>query len=283
MKSTLMILAMAALPLAAQYRITNGDVRTRAAANLAQDVKTLGAAATPVWIAYAVPSVGGSHCEGRATLEDGRGSTRQEDKKGSTNLLVFLRAESGNVTRIRAWDEGCEIDAGGRTVHLLTGVRTGDSIGLMSSYAAGSDRRLSDAAVFVIAQHRGPEADAALARFTEPSQPEALRERAVFWLGASRGRPGYERLRTIVRGDPSSHVREKAVFALHVSKEPQAADALVELARNDKDPHVRGQALFWLGQGDDNRAITALSYAVESDPDREVRKKGRVRAEPVEE
>ncbi len=272
----LRLILLAALPLAAQnLHIVNGNVQARAAsAGLEQQVRSLAASAAPVWIAWAVPRVEGGSNQCTVSLEAGYQNSRGEGTpRPGGQLLVFLRASQGNIEKIRGFGEECDIDAGGRTVHLLTGVRPADSVNYLAGFATGGDKKLSDGAVFAIAQHDDAAADAALDRFTEPGQSEALRERTVFWLGAARGRRGYERLARLVKNDPSDRIREKVVFALYVSKEPQAVDAIIDAARNDKSQHVRGQALFWLGQKAGKKATAALADAVANDPDTEIKKK----------
>lgn len=274
MKTTALILIAVALPAAAQ-QFSNADVKSRPAANLAADVRALSASDTPVWIGWTVPMVEGHHqtCSGEVHLEEGWTSTRDSDDSSAGALTVLLRAERGAIQKVRAFSEGCRIDAGGRTVHMLTGVRPADSVAVLAPLATGSDRKLSDGAVHAVAMHADASADAALGRFLEPSQPQRLREQTVFWLGAARGRRGYERLRDIVRNDPSDAIRDKAVFALYVSKQPEAVDAIIAAAKNDSSSHVRGQALFWLAQKAAKQSAGAIADAIENDPDTEVKKK----------
>jgi hypothetical protein len=280
MRTILCWLALAALPAFGQPRIVNGSVETRAAgAGLEGDVRAIAAGrSSPFWVGYGVPMTAGRHetCSRSVSLEDGNTSTRdsgRDARDGERTLLVFLRVEQGGITKIRSFSDDCEIDAGGSSVYLLTGVRPADSLNLLSAWATGAGRDHGDSAVLAIALHAGPAADAALDKFLDPAQPEKLRERTSFWLGAVRGSRGAERLRRLVRDDPSDRIREKAVFALYVSKQPDAVEGIIDAAKNDKSPNVRGQALFWLAQKASGKAASAIADALKDDPNTEVKKK----------
>jgi hypothetical protein len=274
------VLAVLPVTAADQPRIVNGKLETRAAAKgLESEVRALvSASSSPLWIGYGVPMVEGRNetCSQSLSLETGNTGARDSGRvalEGERTLLVFLRAEKGQIGRGRAFSANCEVDAGGATVLFLSGGRAEESISLLSPLATGSDRHLSDFAVMAVASHAGPAADAALDKFLDPARPESLRERTTFWLGAARGRRGCERLLRLVREDPSDNVREKAVFALYVSKEPAAVDGIVGAAQNDKSPKVRGQALFWLAQKASSKAAGAIAQAIQNDPDTEVKKR----------
>jgi hypothetical protein len=271
---TLALLALAAAGGLAQHNIVNANLKQQAATNLASDVKSLASSGDPVWIGWTVPRIAGHNqtCNGDVHLEEGWTSTRDSDEPGSGNLLVLLRAQNGAVQKVRAFGEGCRINAGGRAVHMLTAVKPSDSVAVLAPLA-GSERKITDGVVMAVAMHADPAADAALERFLEPGQSDHLREQTTFWLGAGRGRRGYERLRKLVRDDSSARIREKAVFALYISKEPEAVDDIIDRAKNDQSSHVRGQALFWLAQKAGKKAAGAIGEALENDPDTEIKKK----------
>ncbi len=101
-------------------------------------------------------------------------------------MVVLFRIAERAVDRIRVFSEDCELDAGGRTVTWLEGVRPADSIALLESFVVpAQDRRdrTSDGAISAIALHGDPAADAALERLVAPSQPESVRKKVTFWLG----------------------------------------------------------------------------------------------------
>ena len=65
-------------------------------------------------------------------------------------MVVLFRIAERAVDRIRVFSEDCELDAGGRTVTWLEGVRPADSIALLESFVApAQDRRdrTSDGAI----------------------------------------------------------------------------------------------------------------------------------------
>lgn len=280
MRKLLFWFALAVLPVVAadQPRIVNGKLETRPAARgLESEVRALvSASSSPLWIAYGIPMVEGRQetCSQSLSLDTGNTGTQDSDRvalEGDRTLLVFLRAEKGQIVKARAFSENCEVDAGGATVLFLSGGRAEESIALLNPLATGADRHLSDFAVMAVAMHAGAAADAALDKFLDPARPENLRERTAFWLGAARGRRGCERLLRLVREDPSDHIREKTVFALYVSKEAQAVDGIIGAAQNDKSPKVRGQALFWLAQKASSKAAGAIAQAIRDDPATEVK------------
>ena len=296
-----------------QPRTENARIQIRSAsAGLEREFRALvNAQDEPAWIGYAAPVVPGRHemccyessgdwdvsdgrCCGRCRLDgEGGGSASSVESthvklEAPAVFLVLFRVEHKQVERIRTFSPECELDAGGRPVYWLTGVRPEESIELLGSLVGtqeghgdeedGPSHRLADGALAAIALHADPAADAALARFAAARQPDAIREKAAFWLGAARGRRGYEAVDRLVRADPSDHFREKAVFALFVSKEPKATDTMIEVVRNDSSSRVRGQALFWLAQKaarktEEAKAASAIRQAIENDPETEVKKK----------
>ena len=212
----------------------------------------------------------------------GRRDHRQAELEPSGSLLVFLRIENRVVERVRAFSEDCRIDAGGRTVYLLSGVGPSESVTVLASLATGSGgglvsaaarKQVSNGAVLAIALHAHPAADHALDRFVAPGQPDQLRDHAAFWLASVRGHAGYEALRRLARTDSDDTFRRKLMFDLYVSKDPQAVDTLIKSAQSDPSPGVRGQALFWLAQKASQKAAPAISEAIERDPDTEVKKR----------
>jgi hypothetical protein len=299
MRHVLFLAFWAGLSWAQQPRISNAKLESRAVnSGLEREVQSIAAAQNgPAWIGYAVRAVPGQHqtccyssfedgagnrcCRGCA-LEGARagstvsGAAGPIQLEGSGDIFILFRIENQAVDRIRTFSADCELDAGGLTVHWLTGVSAAESVSFLTRFAReagdeGHHRRI-EPAINAIALHADPAADQALETFVTPAQPESLREKATFWLGSARGRRGYEVLRRLVTQDSSDRVREKAIFGLSVSKEPEAVPAMIEVAKNDRSGHVRGQALFWLAQKAGQQAAAAITTAIDDDPDTSVKK-----------
>jgi hypothetical protein len=289
---------LAAAEATAQERFVNATLSSQPAGALASTFQSLRAAARgPEWIAYAVRGVSGhqSCCNdcwdgqqrSACRLEDEHGvSFRSSDKatpagkelvhlESSPEMLVLFRVERGEVNRIRFFDGGCSLDAGGLPVRWLTDVKPADSLSLLAGYVEpwqGHDG-LSNTALAAIAMHEDAGADSLLERYAAAAKPLELRKQAAFWMGVARGRRGFENLRRLALDDPQPEVREHVTFALTQSREPEAMDLLIRMAKDDASSRVRGQALFWLGQKAGQRAAAAISSAIEEDPETEVKKK----------
>ena len=285
---------------AGKPKIANAKVDERAAqAGLAQEVETWSKASSPArWLGYAVPGANGDRqaCCGESgdwnggkcgpcRLEGGdHGSNinrRGGDVKleGPRELVVLLRAQGGNIGKIRVVSEDCTLDAGGLQFTWLSGVNAADSVKLLEKFVDSKEgdehgrERLSRDALMAIAMHGDPSADQAMAKFTAPDRPEALRRDAAFWAGEARGVAGVQLLKKMAKEDPSSEVRAQVTFALSVSSESNAVDEMIRMAHEDSSGHVRGQALFWLAQKAGKKASSAITGAIENDPDTEVKKK----------
>jgi len=281
--------------------IVNAKLETRpTAGTLAETFRDIAAQADkPEWIGYSVPEVAGdrSMCCGNYSDGEGRCGTcrlerEHEDNsittsktggtvklEGSRQLIVLLRLEARQVTRIRQASEDCTLDAGGLPFLWLTGVKPADSVSLLSEFVRTAsleghgEHDLGQGALAAIAMHDDAAADRAFASFVAPDQPESLRKHASFWLGAARGKAGLALLQKMAKSDPSSEVRSQVAFALSVSHEPEALPEMIRMAKEDESAHVRGQALFWLAQKAGQKAVSAIQGAIENDPDTEVKKK----------
>ena len=203
--ATLTLLAGSAF--AQSPHLTNGRLTNQpAGASLDATFRTLVAAqAEPGWIGYAVPVIAGDRsmcCGGDGSwmsdgivfnkgrwsgcgLEDrtATGSSAQTQAapatppapvhlEGPEQLMVLYRVEEKAVQKIRIFSPECELDAGGRTLQWLDGVKGSDSVALLATFVAHDEvkrDRLTDAAVGAIAMHRDQSADAALDRFAEPT------------------------------------------------------------------------------------------------------------------
>ena len=292
-------------------RVDNAQISSQAAGpSLPKTVAALADAySEPGWIGYAVPAVAGDRtmcCFDGGSWRDGEGSgccglcrlersgtsslsrgsgaqSRGEDAatdvvklESSGRMIVLLRVAERRVERVRLFSEGCRLDAGGRRITWLEGVRPPDSVAYLESLVAaesGRQDRLLDGAVSAIALHADASADAALDRLLAVEQPERVRGAVPFWLGHSRGAPGLARLRRLIKEDTSTEVRKKAVFGISQSPERGAVDTLIDAARNAANSTVRGEAIFWLGQKAGRKAADAITERIEQDPEVEVKKR----------
>jgi hypothetical protein len=311
--ASLLSLALAFPAFAQQPRVTNGRVLAQSAGpSLDGTFRALVAAQNePAWIGYGVPVIDSERvaCCGRdqgmwisdgVVFTNGRwngcgleGGERQAGSstsslpatstpaapvrlEGPDTLVVLYRVEQKRVQKIRIFSPECELDAGGRTIHWLEGVKVPESVTLLTSFVARDEQnrdKLTDSAISAIAMHKDEAADAALERLVASGQPEFVRKKVVFWLGNMRGRRGFETVRRVANEDPSEEVRKSAMFALSQSREPEALATLIRFARQDASPKVRGEALFWLAQKAGQRAASEITAAIERDPDTEVKKR----------
>jgi hypothetical protein len=301
----------AAVALAQQPRLTNGKVTTQPAPALQQAFKAAVSNYADVgWIGYAVPVVDGERvmccfnsgngfvngtggnqaCCGMCMLDPSTDGTTMSTRpqtgqaagpvklEGADTMVVLFRVVNRQVERVRVFSEDCQLDAGGREVTWLTGVKPPESIALLESLVTinpSTDRRdrIVDGSISAIALHEDALATAALERLLAPSQPQQVRAKVPFWLGNTRGRRGLEILQRVVKDDASVEVKKKAVFGISQSRETQAVDVLIENAKTNADTSVRSESIFWLAQKAGAKAATAITERIEQDPDTEVKKK----------
>ncbi|MEO8130953.1 MAG: HEAT repeat domain-containing protein [Bryobacteraceae bacterium] len=284
------LLCVAAGIAAAQPRLVNAKVETQALqGSLDETFKHMVAAqADPAWIGYAVPVVPGdrSMCcyysnsdsnygyrgcslEPRSPLPSANGGNAGPVLlEAPKNFYVMFRVERNEVTKLRTFSADCELDAGGTTIHWLTGVRAADSVTLLASYQPTQSNALS-----AIALHLDPSADAVLEKFLAPSEPESVRRRTAVQMGQLRGRKGFEVLRGMMRDEKNERVRESAVQGLAFSREPGALEMVFSAAKSDPSIRIRGEAVSWLAREAGRKASGAIQEAIESDPELSVKKK----------
>ena len=267
-------------------RVTNAQFQTRPyTGNLQNELSGQG----PEWFGYGIKSIskdnenccwngnGGGCWLERENRSEVHGASIHSDQpvllEGSDELVVLFRVDNNQVEKIRAFSQGCPLDAGGLPFVWLNSVPARDSIRFLETFVSNSSDKLADGAIFAIAQHDDAQADEALERIARPPQSVHIREKAIFWMGASRGARGVTNLKQILAGDSDDKVREKAIFALSISKQPEAIDFMIHTAHSDPSPHVRGQALFWLGQKAGKKASQSIEDAIQNDPNTEVKKK----------
>lgn len=284
--------AFGAAASAGQARITNGQVATNPGGrSLASTVQSLTASISEVaWIGYLVPverrdrtmccwsngngSFSGSiasssaPCCGSCRIEPGASATARETApaaatgpvklEGPDRMLVLIRVENRQVDRIRTVSEDCEIDAGGRTVHLIEDVNPADSVALLASIVRREpDRtsRITNGALAALAEHDEALAGAALAALAREHTASAVRGDAIFWLGQVAGRKAATLITETIEKDPETEVKRRAVFALSQLPRDEGVPLLIGVARKNPNPAVRRQAIFWLSQSKDPRAL----------------------------
>lgn len=290
------ILALALLtPQAPQ--ITNGTV-VAATSTIEREVAAAAGQSEPSWVAWKVPSVNGrsqSCCWYSNNNEQWAGCgieprsaneamTRPQQPTGpvpleaGTSLLVMARVVGGSVERVRMFSDDCPIDAGGRTIRLLQNVSPDASVAWLSDQIGASlkaDGRSNtyNNALSAIANTAGAAADAALARFADPSQPSQVRRQAIFWIGQARGAAGFSTLKAMLDRETATDVRRTIVQAISRSRVPDALPTLLTVAKTDRDATTRGEALFWLAQTAGKAAAADISAAVQNDPDTKVQER----------
>lgn len=255
--------------------LINGTIQPRpAAGGLDREFKALVAQiAEPAWIGYEAAMVSGEHhmCDWnngmmvpsrleRGTTGAGGGAAVQRPVKleGPTTFYVMYRVEQKRVDRIRMFSEDCAIDAGGRTLHWLTGVRGPDSVALLNGFAAASaeaDRKISESATAVIAMHGDASATDAMLRLARDNPNTRVRGNALFWLAQRAGQKAVGTITEAIDRDPDTEVKRKAVFALSQLPNGEGVPLLINVARTHSNPAVKKQAMFWLGQSRDPRAL----------------------------
>ncbi|HEY7574594.1 MAG TPA: HEAT repeat domain-containing protein [Thermoanaerobaculia bacterium] len=297
--------SLAAAGAAAQpAELENAKVTVVAAepGNLARQIRGLASGAPPRWIGWAVPAEdpesrtccgswgrNGTLCCGPCPLDRDSSTTTKNDGGGPSTarleapseLLLFARAAGGSVERVRHFSSECRVDAGGKTVLWLTGVRPEESVAWLDALAGAragghensEETDLAEAALAGIAMHAGPAAERALAARIAPGQPDWMREKAAFWLAAARGPSGCATLVRAIPADADEGFREQGTFPLSLCEGGHGIETLIQMARRDASADVRAQALFWLAQKAGKKASEAIDGAIQNDPDTEVKKR----------
>ena len=235
----------------------------------------------PLWIGWTVPAVAsrdtrggrwGDGEVGRCMLDDDGEIRNSHGINDSTRRLVILvRSQDAQITRVAFTDQRCAVDAGNRPVYFLSGVVPDQSVALMAQLmrdrgparAGGKKDNPHEQALPALALHGAPSADAALAELVTPGQVRDLRRDAAFWLGAARGEAGASVVERLARDDADDDFREHLTFVLTLVGD-RGIDTLIALAKRDPSAKVRGQALFWLGQSGDQRAVQFFEHVLKN-------------------
>jgi hypothetical protein len=262
----------AAAVFAQQPRLTNANLQPQAlSGSLDRAIRDLSARTNdPFWIGYAVPSANpdSNMCcwsnGGQMTCNLEPGSTNPMNVTQNTGPLrlesgdvffVLYRVERGQVNRIRSFSEECALDAGGRTVQWLTGVKPSESVAVLNTYANGTERKTADSALSALAMHADPTALDTLIRLARNAPSTHVRGQSLFWLAQRAGQKAVGTITDAINNDPETEVKRRAVFALSQLPKDEGVPLLIDVARKNSNPAVRKQAIFWLGQSKDPRAL----------------------------
>ena len=278
----LLILAFAAFSAAAeQPHLSNGRLEVRpVAGDLEATVRPLVRAASgPAWIGWSVasdrerqmccwdswhdgPCCSGCRLEGRGNFTSSSASDRADAVKleGGREMLVLLRAEAGEITKLRTFSQDCALDAGETTLFWIEGVRPGESVRFLAGFMDAKDgsrapQRLADQALSALAFHAEPKAIDILIDGARHAATVHLRGQALFWLAQRAGDRAVQAIARALDEDPETEVKKKAVFALSQLPKQEGVPLLIQTARTNKNAAVRKQAFFWLGQSKDPRAL----------------------------
>lgn len=174
-------------------------------------------------------------------------------------MIIVVRAEGGEVTDLRAYSEGCLLDAGGRDLLWLEDVQADDSV-IYLTRLAESRTRFGDEALMATALHDSPRVAKELARISKPGHDSDLRGEALFWLSHSGVPEASEIILEALSVDPDSDVREEAIFALSMLPDQQGIPHLLTIIRDRSRPSkVREQAFFWYVQSGDDQALDLIA------------------------
>ena len=136
-----------------------------------------------------------------------------------------------------------------------------------------SSPELRARAVFILAQHGGPEVPTLLVKTLKEDPDPDVRQTAVFWLGQAGGPEAMRALKDVIgdRGAPEE-MREQALFAI---SQQGGADAIVILRKvaedKNEDTETRQRAIFWIGQSGGEVGVKTLRELYRSLDDREAK------------
>ena len=240
--------------------VTNGTLETGTATRgLTREVAAIAERSTaPSWVGYAVTVPARDTQEG-CWSGDNRFVSRPLTTlklEGPNELFVLYRVANKQVERITIASAACPIDAGGLTLHWLSGVSSIESLEFLTTFTSGeSARRLANSAVVAIALHGDPASQDRLLTLARNAKDGHVRSDALFWVAQRAGDKAAGTITDAIERDPDTEVKKRAVFALSQLPPDEAVTRLMDVARNNRNREVRRQAMFWLGQTRDPRAL----------------------------
>jgi hypothetical protein len=183
--------------------------------------------------------------------------------EGSRRLVVLARVENRAIQKFAAYSADCDLDAGGRPVVWLEGVKPSDSVAYLATsvndtaavQSSGRTSRIVDTQLLALSLHADPGAIPALIQLAKAAPVAHVRSQSLFWLAQRAGAKVLSTITGAIENDPDTEVKVRAVFALSQLPKDESVPLLIGLARANKNPQVRKQAMFWLGQSKDPRAL----------------------------
>ncbi len=248
--------------------ISNARVETGNASIAQVMASARGTADDPVWIGWRVPmapglrdlcstwsdgltTVRGAFFEGSSgapTPPATNVATRVVELESGAGLSIWIRVIDGRVERLRALQDDCPVDGGGRRLIQLPSVTPGQSVQFLESLLAPSspssdqNRRLATSALMTIALHADASVDALLGRYLTADADDHLRRTSASWTARARGARGFDRLAGLL-SSPDTSLRQVAASAIAETREPDTLATLWRLAERDADEQVRATGL----------------------------------------
>ena len=179
--------------------------------------------------------------------------TAEQLERGTTEeTRARERAERDRERQSGRRQGGCEDDERMAALNALLQMDADRALPILAKVMENRDAGracLRRKAVFLIAQHGGPDAESMLLEAVRSDPDQEVRENGVFWLSQVNSEHAVTALDSILRGSTDRSVQEKAIFALSQQSSTRAAEALRDFAMRDNAPaSLRENAIFWLGQ-----------------------------------
>lgn len=168
--------------------------------------------------------------------------------EAGTQLVVLARVVDGGLDRLRTVDDGCPMDAGGRSLYWLTGITSAESVRYLDTLTRQdainitANRRAAESAISALSLHRDAAATAVLDRLSVRGGERTLRRPAFNALARTRGAHGLQQLQTLLASEVDTDMRQALTTAIAESPQPEATAALLALARDEPAANVRGDA-----------------------------------------
>lgn len=188
-------------------------------------------------------------------------------------LFFGFRDDTTDVAWVRLRGPSVAVDLGGRPLHWLGTVTTGESIGQLERLLGRStspEVRKELAAALALHAETDRVVDA-VGRLQRRERTPSVRAEALAWLDRHRGDSVAELYHRVVESDPSALVRKQAVGSLEDYPPSISESWLVETALGDPDPGVRERAAQALGDQEGANAAAALEQVIFGDEDAAVR------------
>ncbi|MEZ4653877.1 MAG: HEAT repeat domain-containing protein [Candidatus Eisenbacteria bacterium] len=116
-------------------------------------------------------------------------------------------------------------------------------------------------ALFLLAQHEGPETSAMLLDAAHNDPESEVRQGAVFWLSQTDDPAALTGLEEILHSQQDPEVQKSALFAIAQSDDARGVEILRKVALDPAYGEIRGDAIFWLGQShEDNVGLLASLF-----------------------